>query len=159
MKTAAGNVAVRRDLVEGQRWLATLSRASPSERIRALRKGFPAQTVTELANMLGWPRAQLVRYLGLKPSTILRRLRTNAPLDLAASERVLAILDLVNFVDTIVARSGNPEHFHAARWLSDWLTAPTPAFGATIPAELLDTNEGVRMIRQILAQMETGAYA
>lgn len=133
--------------------------SSPIKRIEAVRRGFAADSVAELAELLGWSREHAMSVLNLKRSTVNRKLRTNVPLDVAESERVLSLQDLVGQVEQMVQRAGTPEGFDAGQWLGQWLDAPVSALGDRPPAEFLDTNDGARLVAQLLAQMETGAYA
>jgi uncharacterized protein (DUF2384 family) len=49
--------------------------------------------------------------------------------------------------------------FEAAKWVAQWLQAPQPALGGKPPKSYLDTADGRDMVRNLLAQMESGAYA
>ena len=53
----------------------------------------------------------------------------------------------------------NGDEFDAALWLAGWLDAPCPALGGQRPSDYLDTNEGIQVVRGVLARMESGAYA
>ena len=59
----------------------------------------------------------------------------------------------------MVERSGDPSGFDAAVWLAQWLESANPALAGKCPADYLDTNEGIGIVRRLLAQMESGAYA
>jgi uncharacterized protein (DUF2384 family) len=49
--------------------------------------------------------------------------------------------------------------FPAAKWVAQWLKQPQPALGGKPPKSYLDTADGRDMVRNLLAQMESGAYA
>jgi uncharacterized protein (DUF2384 family) len=58
----------------------------------------------------------------------------------------------------MVNQSGNSSDFDAQAWLIHWLRTPVPALGGRPPGELLDTAEGVTLVSETLARMESGAY-
>lgn len=136
-----------------------IERLSPNQRIDELRKGFPAVVVVELANKMGWSQEHAIDVFKLKRSTVIRKLRDEKPLDTPDSERLLSVMDMIEQVRQMVARSGDAIGFDASKWLAAWLDAPNPALGGRLPSDYLDTNEGVQIVRRLLAQMETGAYA
>src|SRR5690606_36202428 len=97
--------------------------------------------------------------LKLKRSTVLRKIKEHRRLDTPDSERLMAVMDMIAQVEQMVARSGDAAGFDAAQWLAAWLDAPCPALGGRQPSDYLDTNEGIQVVRGVLAQMESGAYA
>ncbi len=131
----------------------------PSERIQALRHGLPAKTILVVADEMGWSREHAIRVLQLSRSTVNDKLRHDKPLDTPNSERLLGVLELIELARRIVERSGDSQAFDAGRWLGQWLETPNPALGGQLPSTYLDTHEGVQIVRQLLAQMESGAYA
>ena len=72
---------------------------------------------------------------------------------------MLGIETLIDSVQAMVERSGDPAGFDAARWLSDWLSKPLPALAGATPASYMDTFEGQKMVGGLLAMSESGAYA
>ena len=67
--------------------------------------------------------------------------------------------DLVRQVEKMVAESGYPEGFNARQWLAAWMERSVPALGGKRPAEYMATAEGRALISQLLAMMQSGAYA
>jgi uncharacterized protein (DUF2384 family) len=61
-------------------------------------------------------------------------------------------------VQAMVDQSGNSADFDAQAWLSHWLGTPVPALGGRPPGELLDTAEGVLLVSETLARMQSSAY-
>lgn len=59
----------------------------------------------------------------------------------------------------MVSESGDPEGFDAAHWVSDWLNTPLPALGGHHPATYMDTAEGQKLVSNLLAMVQSGAYA
>ena len=69
---------------------------------------------------------------------------------------------LVRQVEVLIAESGDPEHvqgFDAGVWLDAFLACPHPALGGRRPDAFMDTAEGRVRIRQLIAMMQSGAYA
>ncbi|MFT4439255.1 MbcA/ParS/Xre antitoxin family protein [Caballeronia sp. 15715] len=67
--------------------------------------------------------------------------------------------DLVHQVQKMVTESGEPEGFEAGQWLAAWMERSVPALGGRRPVEYMDTVEGRALISQLLAMMQSGAYA
>lgn len=74
-------------------------------------------------------------------------------------ERMVWIEALVIEVEQIVAESGRREGFDARRWVLDWLLRPHPAFAGRCPESLLDTDEHRKILHDLLARMQSGAYS
>lgn len=66
---------------------------------------------------------------------------------------------LIDQVEAMVAESGALEGFDSAKWLASWLQTPNPALGGRLPSEYMHRPEGQQMLSQLLAQMQSGAYA
>jgi putative toxin-antitoxin system antitoxin component (TIGR02293 family) len=131
----------------------------PHMRIAQIRQGIPASTINNLSARMGMTKETLLTSLGLPRATISRKEREGAMLSKDESERVLGVESLIGIVQTMVEQSGDPAGFDAARWLSAWLTSPVPALGAPPPASYLDTFEGQKMVGELLAMSQSGAYA
>jgi len=67
--------------------------------------------------------------------------------------------DLVHQVEKMIAESGEPEGFDAGQWLAAWMERSVPALGGKRPNEYMATAEGRALISQLLAMMQSGAYA
>lgn len=136
-----------------------ISQADPEQRIEMLRAGFPADIVTELASSMRWSRDHTLAVMRVKRSTAMRKIKAKARLATDESERILSVIDLIEQVQRMVERSGDPSGFDAAAWVAHWLETDNPSLGGKRPADYLDTNEGIGIVRRLLAQMESGAYA
>lgn len=158
---AGGKVAGRRKRsVQGFKFYEVkIVRGDPDKRIKLLREGFRASVVTDLADCMGWSREHAFDAFGLKRSTVLRKIKEDARLETAESERLLSVMDIIEQVQEMVEQSGRPEGFDARRWVGDWLDTANQALGGKKPAEYLDTHEGLTVVRRLLAQMQSGAYA
>lgn len=62
-------------------------------------------------------------------------------------------------VERTVRESGDVRGFDPERWLTEFLRAPSRALGARAPHVLMRTAAGRGRIAQLIAQMQSGAYA
>lgn len=139
--------------------LCVISGLSPQDRIVRLREGLPARYVVALADDMGWTKEHAIKALKLSRSTLNSKIRAGRALDTADSERLLAVMDMIEQVRQMVARSGDPVGFDASRWLAVWIDTPNTALGGLPPSDYLDTHEGGQIVRRLLGQMESSAYA
>ena len=58
-----------------------------------------------------------------------------------------------------VEESGDPTDFDAPAWTATWLDRPLPALGGRKPADFMDTAEGQQLVSNLIARMQSGAYA
>lgn len=131
----------------------------PSERINTIKRGVPAEHVNMLAERMDIAKETLIDTLGLARATVNRKARANMPLSQDESERVLGIEYLIGQVENMIKESGDPEGFDAAKWVSNWLNSPLPALGGQTPASYMDTVEGQKLVSNLLATAQSGAYA
>jgi putative toxin-antitoxin system antitoxin component (TIGR02293 family) len=101
----------------------------------------------------------LIETLGLTRATLSRKAREDKPLSQDESERVLGVEALIGQVQAMIADSGDPTGFDAAKWVAKWLQAPLPALGGDKPASYMDTIEGQKMVANLLTMTQCGAYA
>lgn len=134
-------------------------RAEPLARVKLIKTGVPAQYVDRIAREMGMPKERLLPALGLSAATVNRRARESGKLSTEDSERVIGMARLVGQVQAMVEESGDPAGFDAARWVAQWLEAPLAALGGQRPVELMDTAEGQSIVSNLLARMQSGAYA
>ncbi|MHB8415293.1 MAG: antitoxin Xre/MbcA/ParS toxin-binding domain-containing protein [Acidiferrobacteraceae bacterium] len=138
---------------------AGLYRASGVEFVTRVRAGVPAGHLVRIVQRMGIPKERLYAFLRLPRSTLDRKIRNHETLPAEYTERVLGLERLVGQVKAIVAQSGDPAGFDADRWVAAWLDRPLPALGGARPADFMDTMEGQKLITQLLAQSQSGAYA
>ena len=129
------------------------------DRIELIRRGVPAARLAVLSAQMGVPDGRLLALLGMSRATVSRKVRTKQPLAPDESERVLGVESLIGQVDMMVRESGEPAGFDAARWLAGWLATPVPALNGRTPASYLDTIEGQKLLSDLLATAQSGAYA
>ena len=133
--------------------------SDPQARIAVIRHGIPASMISSLSGRMGMSKETLLSSLGLSRATIGRKEKDAALLSKDESERVLGVDTLIGMVQAMVEQSGNPAGFNAARWVSEWLTKPLPALAGETPASYMDTFEGQKLVAELLAMSQSGAYA
>lgn len=133
--------------------------ASPSERVAAIREGCAAARIEEIAGAMHVSRAHLLRMLKLPRATIGRKIRQGAMLSAAQAERVIGLEQLIGQVAAMVADSGDPMGFEAARWVGEWLEQPVAALGGATPADFMDTVAGRSLVSMLLERSQTGVFA
>lgn len=139
--------------------LSSLYTRDAMERVRLVKRGVPAQFLVVLADDMAISKEKLYSTIGVARATADRKIREQTLLSPDESERALGIARLVGQVDQIVRESGSPEGFDAARWTAAWLDRPHPALGDVRPGTLMDTAEGRGIVSDLVAQMQSGAYA
>ena len=139
-----------------------LHAAAPLNRASLVKQGAPASLLTDLAEALDIPKERLYLTIGVARATADRKVREDARLDPDATERALGLARLVGQVEQMVRESGDPDTapgFDAARWVADFLAHPHPALGGRRPGDLMDTADGRGVVSDLVAQMQSGAYA
>jgi putative toxin-antitoxin system antitoxin component (TIGR02293 family) len=131
----------------------------PQQRIELIRSGVPAKDVGLLAKNMKVSKEVLIASLGIPRATLSRKERDAKPLSPDESERLLGVKALIGQVQSMVAESGDPDGFDAAHWVSGWLNTPLPALGGQRPASYMDTVEGQKLVANLLAMAQSGAYA
>jgi putative toxin-antitoxin system antitoxin component (TIGR02293 family) len=131
----------------------------PLERIALVREGAPAELVNVLVGEMAITRDRLYRIAGVPRATIDRKLRARGRLNQDETERMIGIARLVGQAGQIVKESGNAKTFDAGVWVAEWLDTPVPALDGRHPATFMDTAEGRGLVSELLARMQTGAYA
>lgn len=134
-------------------------RLDPQQRIDIIRRGIPAASVGRLSARMGLSKELLISSLRLSRATINRKEREGVLLSSDESERVLGVETLIDIVQTMVEESGDPEGFDAPLSLGAWLSEPLPALAGATPASYLDTFEGQKLVADLLAMIQSGAYA
>ena len=146
-------------LIAGAPQYATLYTLGQAERIDVVRSGLPARVLATLADDMHVTRDQVFAWAGISRATANRKIRASAPLSQDESERALGIARLVGLVEEVVAESGTTTDFDAAAWTARWLAQPVAALGGKMPGEFMDTADGRELVANLVAQMQSGAYA
>lgn len=137
----------------------SLYKASVLTQVEWIKSGVDARVAKVILGQLRVPQGETLTALRIPAATVNRKAKTNAPLSAAESERVLGVGRLLGQLQTMVRESGNREDFDASAWLSAWMGAPVPALGNARPLDLMDTMTGQALVSQVLAQMQSSAYA
>ncbi|HBK43823.1 MULTISPECIES: antitoxin Xre-like helix-turn-helix domain-containing protein [unclassified Polynucleobacter] len=152
----------RKNLVAGVQpdfSFAQIYRVQPIDRIKLIREGVPARYINVISDSMGITKETLFKFLNLPKSTIDKKSVANQMLPIEQGERLIGMAKLVGQVESMIAESGNPDGFDAAKWVASWLEKPSPALGGEKPSAYLDTVSGQEMISDLLAKIQTGAYA
>lgn len=136
-----------------------LYQAPAMERIRRVTDGVPAAEAKRWLEIATLGRNTTLKALDLPIATFNRKVKENAKLSPAESERVVGFARLVGQVQAMLEEAGGPSDFDARAWLARWLTEPLPALGNAKPIEFMNTMEGQNLVSQKLAQVASGAYA
>ena len=148
-----------RDMLAGRRAFACFHTFEPTERVAIVKEGVPSHFVLVISRNMSIPKDRLYSTIGVARATMNRKVRDKKVLNPDESERVLGIARLVGQVESIVAESGSPKGFDAAKWTAAWLEESQPALGGQRPAQLMDTAEGRAIVSDLIARMQSGAYA
>ena len=141
------------------RTFSDLYRTDVLDRIGIIKGGLPATAVKDLAHDMDIASERLTTVLGVAPATINRKVRAGATLDVDESTRVLGMVRLVGQVEQMALDAGSADGFDAARWVAQWIERPVPALGNAKPADFMDTAVGQGLICDLVAKMQSGAYA
>ncbi len=142
--------------VEG---FVTIYKAPVLTQVEWVKNGVGARDAKVILNQLRVPQGEALTALHIPVATVNRKAKTNAHLSPAESERVLGVGRLLGQLQTMVQESGNLDGFDASAWLSAWISTPVPALGGARPLDLMDTMTGQALVSQMIAQMQSGAYA
>jgi putative toxin-antitoxin system antitoxin component (TIGR02293 family) len=130
--------------------------------IDTVRRGIPAQFLSALATDMHVSKEQLFDWTNIPRATANRKIAADSSLSVEESERAFSVAKLIGQAATMVGDAGDTDGaapFDAATWTAQWLQEPNNALGGVAPGEYLDTAEGRALVAQLLAQMQSGAYA
>lgn len=146
--------------VEGG-WLnyVAIFRAEPLARIRMVKAGLSAVSAKQIISDLDMRGADAAEALDVPISTINRKAKNQDVLSRDESERFIGLARLIGQVQAMVEESGDPTGFDAQAWTARWLSEPLPAFGGERPIDYMDTMEGQTLVANMLARIQSGAYA
>lgn len=134
-------------------------KSTPDVRVRVIRRGVRAVEVKDMVRMMATPQDKIFKILKLSIATVNRKANLDEELSPQDSERVVGMSNLIGQVQTMVEQSGEPKDFDAAKWVAHWLEKPIPALAGECPASYMDTMEGQKLVSNLLAMMQSGAYA
>ena len=128
------------------------------DRMAMVRRGVPAHWLCAIAAAMDLSRSTLCELLGLKLSTINRKLQQNLLLSPDDSERLMGLQRLIGQAEAVVRDSGEAEGFDASSWLAGWLQQPQAALGGATPACYLDTADGREQLSRLIGAQSSGSY-
>lgn len=128
------------------------------ERMALVRRGIPAHWLRMLATAMELSRTALCELLGLKLSTINRKLQHHLLLSPDESERLMGLQRLIGQAEALVRDCGDPEGFEASLWLAGWLQQPQASLGGARPARYLDTADGREQLSRLIGAQGSGSY-
>ena len=138
--------------------------ADPHVQIVTVRRGISAKFLSALSTDMRVSKEQLFDWANIPRATANRKIAANSSLSVEESERAFNVAKLIGQAATMVgdSRGRGSESavpFDAATWTAQWLGEPNQALGGVPPGDYLDTAEGRALVAQLLAQMQSGAYA
>lgn len=136
----------RRALLEAQ---GSASTAERLELVKSIQEGLSFDEVEEAATASGVAVTDLATFGTITPRTLShsRRIGRFSPVE---SDRVWRFLRVWNHATATFGSVGKARA---------WMTRPTRVLGGRPPAELLDTDEGARLVDEILGRVEHGIAA
>ena len=137
----------------------TLYKAPVLTQVEWVKSGLGARDAKVILSQLRLSQGEALTALQIPVATVNRKAKTNARLSSAEGERVLGVGRLLGQLQTMVRESGDADGFDASAWLSAWMSTPVPALGGARPLDLMDTMTGQALVSQVIAQMQSGAYA
>lgn len=128
------------------------------QRLALIRRGVPASWIRDSEVAMGYSRSSLCALLGIKVSTVNRKLHNHALLSHDESERLMGLQRLLGEVHALLRDCGDGTPFDAAAWLASWLQRPNQALGGETPAAFMDTAEGREQVGRLINAQRSGAY-
>ena len=118
--------------------------------VAEVRAGFPASTVTVLADGLALQRLQVAEQLRSPARTLSRRLANKSRLTQEESDRTLRMARVVALAREVLGADDKA---------SRWMVAPNRALGGKRPFDQLDTELGGRSVEEILYAIAYGMFS
>lgn len=142
------------DIRAGEMWERALSARGQDVRERialvgSIREGFPIALVEDMAREVGVSLDELVEF-GVIPRRTLAHSRKSEQFSPAQSDRA------VRFFRTF---RRSMDTFGTKEKALHWLTRPTKALDDQTPMALLDTEEGARLVEELLTRIDHGLAA
>lgn len=128
------------------------------QRVALIRRGVPASWLRDTEAAMGFSRSALCGLLGIKVSTVNRKLHNKALLSHDESERLMGLHRLLGEVQALLRDCGDGRPFDACAWLASWLLRPNQALGGETPAAFMDTAEGREKVGRLIGAQRSGAF-
>lgn len=136
--------------------------ATTAERIHLERSGVSSHMIEGVIKETGLAAQQLQRLFGLSRATFVKKLRDKAIFNGVPGQSTLALVDLINEAEDMLAvgdlDANKAQDFNLKRWVGMWIQTPQPALGGRRPAELMDTPSGRTCVLRLMGAIQSGAY-
>jgi len=115
--------------------------------ITLIREGVSGDSITRLADLINIPKNDVYNLLNLKARTAQRQVSKNLDADKSGH-----LVQITRILQRCV------EVFEDLEKAKRWLKSPNYALGNQIPLNLLDTTEGIELVRDTLTRIEYGVF-
>jgi len=115
--------------------------------ITLIREGVSGDSITRLADLISIPKNEVYNLLNLKARTAQRQVSKNLDADKSGH-----LVQITRILQRCV------EVFEDLEKAKHWLKSPNYALGNQIPLNLLDTTEGIELVRDTLTRIEYGVF-
>lgn len=123
---------------------------TPDALIEAVRRGLAASPAVQCVLDAGLTIDEFANVTGMSVRTIHRRTKEGGVLDVAESDRVVRIAQILGEADTYIG-----DHDRALGWMRE----PNWSLGERRPLDVLCAEPGVALVRQSLVQIAFGGVA
>jgi putative toxin-antitoxin system antitoxin component (TIGR02293 family) len=120
------------------------------EAVKAIREGYPATILKSASGYLGVPEARIYKVAHVPSTTANRLKKRGAKIDSGVTERVYRIGSITRMAIEV---------FEETDTALEWMRQPNRALGNVAPLDLLDTEPGAVLVRQVLNAIATGGVA
>ncbi|MCP9915144.1 antitoxin Xre/MbcA/ParS toxin-binding domain-containing protein [Cyanobium sp. ATX 6F1] len=127
---------------------AELGALSEQQRLEAIEQGWSSSWLSALRQHLHLKNAELEPLLAFSEATLARRVRQEAPLELAPSERLDRLIEVISLAYDVFESPGSTE---------TWLKTPHPLLLQAPPLQHCRTAIGAAQVRRLLQAIAQGA--
>jgi putative toxin-antitoxin system antitoxin component (TIGR02293 family) len=117
--------------------------------VRAVQSGLPATAVDAISAGLGFTTAEMEQ-LVIPRRTLAHRRANHQPLTRDESDRLARIARVA---------LGAQETFGDKQKAATWLRRPNRALQGSLPIDLLDTDDGARLVEQVIGRLGYGVFS
>lgn len=118
--------------------------------VEAVREGLPASAFSRVVREAGLSQEEAMRSLRLPRASIFRKLAAKQRLAPEESQKLARLARVVLLAEHVLEDAAKGR---------EWLRTPIPALGGAQPVDMLDTDEGARMVEEELLRIEYGFFA
>jgi len=115
--------------------------------INLIRNGVSGDSIIRLAELINIPKNDVYNLLNLKARTAQRQVSKNLDADKSGH-----LVQIARILQRCV------EVFEDLEKAKRWLKSPNYALGNQLPLQLLDTTEGIELVRDTLTRIEYGVF-